>query len=158
MLPEQPQEPWFQAGLRFECQRCGACCTSHGDYAYVYLRVAEAQKIAQFLGREWAQFEAESLIHEDGYTRLKAARGACPYLGQDHRCGIYPVRPMQCRTWPFWEENLERDAWEHNVRAICPGIGRGELYPASEIVRIAAHNERWYESAEDDEPPQSPGI
>ena len=37
-------------------------------------------------------------------------------------CLIYPVRPTQCRTWPFWEENLKSpDAWRR-AAAKCPGI------------------------------------
>jgi len=52
------------------------------------------------------------------------------------RCVIYPVRPKQCRTWPFWSENLAGpNAW--NKAAIkCPGINRGKLYSLQEIERI----------------------
>ena len=35
----------------------------------------------------------------------------CVFLKEDPErgrktCSIYPVRPLQCRTWPFWPENL----------------------------------------------------
>ena len=40
-------------------------------------------------------------------------------------CGIYPVRPLQCRTWPFWPENLiNESAWKRAARG-CPGMDRG---------------------------------
>jgi len=48
-------------------------------------------------------------------------------------CSVYPVRPQQCRTWPFWKENLESpDDWEHTEQ-VCPGSGQGQLYPIEKI-------------------------
>jgi Fe-S-cluster containining protein len=40
-------------------------------------------------------------------------------------CGIYAARPMQCRTWPFWPENLKspRHWSEVKRRTPCPGMG-----------------------------------
>ena len=70
---------------------------------------------------------------------------ACPFLGADNRCHIYPVRPKQCATWPFWEENLERASWDGPVRECCPGIGSGPLHSAEEVERLAAETEAWYE-------------
>jgi Fe-S-cluster containining protein len=50
-------------------------------------------------------------------------------------CTVYPVRPKQCRTWPFWESNVETpEAWERTTQ-ICPGSGRGDLIPVEEITR-----------------------
>lgn len=40
-------------------------------------------------------------------------------------CAIYPVRPLQCRTWPFWPENMKsRAAWDRAAKG-CPGMNRG---------------------------------
>jgi uncharacterized protein len=40
-------------------------------------------------------------------------------------CSLYDVRPLQCRTWPFWAENLEhRNAWDAAGKS-CPGINTG---------------------------------
>lgn len=52
-------------------------------------------------------------------------------------CHLYEARPMQCRTWPFWPENLTtRHAWdEAKARTPCPGMGRGTLVPI-ESIRI----------------------
>jgi len=49
------------------------------------------------------------------------------------RCRIYPVRPKQCRTWPFWKLNLASpDTWNDQVHR-CPGINRGPLHEAQKI-------------------------
>ena len=50
-------------------------------------------------------------------------------------CSLYEARPSQCRTWPFWSENLQsKDAW-HRAKdeTPCPGMGKGNLIPANEI-------------------------
>jgi Fe-S-cluster containining protein len=59
-------------------------------------------------------------------------------------CAIYPVRPNQCRTWPFWSENLTNsDAWNEAARR-CPGINRGKRYSFEEIEKIRK-SKRWWE-------------
>ena len=52
--------------------------------------------------------------------------------GRKH-CSIYPVRPHQCRTWPFWPGNLaDPQSWvEAQLR--CPGINRGPIHLCDEI-------------------------
>ena len=45
---------------------------------------------------------------------------ACIFFdAQQKRCTIYPVRPRQCRTYPFWETFKSN---EEEVRNECPGI------------------------------------
>ena len=45
---------------------------------------------------------------------------ACIFFDETkERCGIYPVRPSQCRTFPFWEQFKQN---EKEVREECPGI------------------------------------
>jgi hypothetical protein len=67
----------------------------------------------------------------------------CVFL-EDGRCAIYPVRPKQCATWPFWTENLDFETWHTTVMSLCPGIGHGKLYTLSEIERIARERDSWY--------------
>ena len=66
-------------------------------------------------------------------------------LDGDGRCRVYPVRPLQCATWPFWTENLKPETWNGPVRETCPGIGQGRLYSRAEIERLAAERDRWFE-------------
>ena len=48
---------------------------------------------------------------------------------------VYPVRPLQCRTYPFWPEVLaSRQAWQREARR-CEGINRGRAVPAGRIRR-----------------------
>jgi Fe-S-cluster containining protein len=55
----------------------------------------------------------------------------------DGGCTVYPVRAKQCRTFPFWPENLETPgAWEAVVRQ-CPGAGEGRRFDLVEIRRLS---------------------
>ncbi len=62
------------------------------------------------------------------------ANGDCIFFdGNTRGCTIYPVRPVQCKTWPFWNSNLSDPlAWEETCR-VCPGSGQGDLVPLQEI-------------------------
>lgn len=149
------RKPWYHKGLRFECQRTGRCCTSHGEYAYVYLAEADVVAIAAELELPEAEFLTRYCAEEDGWTLLRMDDPRCPFLTEENGCAIYRVRPKQCATWPFWEENLDRARWEGPVRERCAGIGRGPLHSAEEIERLARETEDWYEGDAGRRPPAS---
>jgi uncharacterized protein len=108
-------EPWYKDGLRFECTRCGKCCS--GFPGFVWVNDAEMQAIAEFLGEP-----------------LGEVLGHCIFYDKEKGCTIYPVRPRQCRTWPFWESNVRTaKAWER-TQTLCPGSGKGELFTEEEIT------------------------
>jgi hypothetical protein len=137
-------KPWYHKGLRFNCTQCGNCCRNHGEYAYVYLTEGDLRAIPAYLGLSRRVFRKRYCVREGGWTVLRMDQPACPFLGEDNRCGIYPVRPKQCATWPFWEENLERATWSGSVKECCPGIDQGDLVPADEVDRIARATEEHY--------------
>lgn len=58
--------------------------------------------------------------------------GACIFLQEDH-CQIYLVRPLQCRTFPFWPENLKSSFRWKQLKSYCPGIDEGPLHPGEWI-------------------------
>jgi hypothetical protein len=140
------RKPWYYKGLQFSCTQCGNCCRNHGEYAYVYLTERELQAIPAYLGLSRKDFVARYCVKEEGsWHSLRMDAPACPFLGEDSRCAIYPVRPVQCRTWPFWEENLKRATWEGPVRACCPGIDQGQHYSREEVERLARETEECFE-------------
>ena len=62
-------------------------------------------------------------------------------------CSVYETRPMQCRTWPFWHDNIDTPAPWQAVCAECPGAEKARLYTREEIERIS-RNEAEVDSAE----------
>lgn len=89
-----------------------------------------------------------TVLTEEGYRTLRFEEQACVFL-EGNRCRIHPVKPTQCRTWPFWSELLEsEEAYETEVRAFCPGSRSGPSVPAAEIRRQAAETDRALEEDE----------
>jgi Fe-S-cluster containining protein len=138
-------KPWYASGLRFECTGCAACCKTHGEYAYVYVTRRDVAAISEHLGVAEDEFlETYCSTSSDGWIHLTMTPDDCPLLDKEGRCRVYPVRPKQCAAWPFWTENLEPAVWHGPVADCCPGVGRGRLYTAQEIRRIAKERDRWY--------------
>lgn len=130
----QTDQPWFAQGLAFECTRCGACCT--GEPGFVWVTDDELKQIAVFLGQPIAEVrDLYSRKARGKRTLREQANGDCVFYDRKKGCTIYPVRPPQCRTWPFWESNVETpEDWKRTCE-LCPGSGKGEVIPVEEISR-----------------------
>lgn len=64
------------------------------------------------------------------------ANGDCTFFDPETRgCKIYPVRPRQCRTWPFWGSNVATQTVWKKTCLECPGAGQGQLVELDEIQR-----------------------
>ena len=121
---------WYQAGLRFQCMQCGNCCS--GPPGYVWVTGDEIRAIAQFLGRtdgklDKAQLRRVALRH----SLTEKPDGDCIFLVRANDkafCAVHPVRPKQCRTWPFWDGNLKSPHGWNTAAKTCPGIGNGKHY------------------------------
>ena len=127
-------ELWYEDGLRFRCTRCGNCCT--GAPGYVWVEDGELAALAEYRGESVEQVEGLFTRRaRQGRTLREKANGDCVFYDRAAGCLVYPVRPRQCRTWPFWESNVaDPGAWRETC-AVCPGAGRGDLIPAEEILR-----------------------
>ena len=137
--PRTAPEPWYAAGLRFECTGCGYCCS--GQPGYVYVTEEEIRVLADRLKMKLQEFEARFVRELPGGEKSLVERpnGDCVFLDlYSRRCLVYEVRPRQCRSFPFWPSQLrsERD-WEKVCRT-CPGCGRGRLYSREEIEQWAS--------------------
>jgi Fe-S-cluster containining protein len=69
-----------------------------------------------------------------GYSIREHADGRCFFY--ENECTIYPVRPHQCKTFPFWFENLRSIKKWNRISKECPGIGCGSLYSKEQILEI----------------------
>jgi uncharacterized protein len=116
---------WYKKGLRFQCTGCGQCCTK--EPGYVWLSADEIHAIAAHL-----HISKEEFIRR--YTRSVFGRISllenkitfdCVFL-KDKKCQIYPVRPQQCRTFPWWKENLESPAAWKETALRCEGIDHSD--------------------------------
>ncbi len=139
---EPPGREWYADGLRFSCTQCGNCCT--GPAGTVWFTKAEGARIAETLGLDEPTFYRRYARKVDGRWSLKERPTPhghdCIMLDRDSTpgkavCSIYRSRPTQCRTWPFWPENLaSRRAWNTSKRRTpCPGMDTGDLVSVTKI-------------------------
>lgn len=133
---------WYQQGLKFSCTQCGNCCS--GEPGYVWVTREEVSKISAFLGRPDGTLDRTHLRRVGiRYSLTEKRSGDCVFLvreGGKSICSIYPVRPLQCRTWPFWDQNLASpEDWQH-AHEKCPGMNKGQSYTFVQIESIRRGN------------------
>jgi Fe-S-cluster containining protein len=128
------EKPWFEKGLRFECTQCGDCCT--GAPGFVWVNTEEIAALAQEVGMDVETFEAK-YVRKVGIRKslIEYANGDCVFFDpQARKCTVYNGRPRQCRTWPFWQSNVQsEEAWKQTCE-VCPGSGQGKLYPVEHVL------------------------
>jgi len=135
---ERSKEPWYQDGLRFTCTQCGNCCT--GDPGTVWADEEELEQIAEYLGKSTGEIRLMHVrLMGNRISLAEFANGDCTFFDpQTRKCNIYPVRPRQCRSWPFWNSNLQNAETWKETQKVCPGAGRGEFVSLEEVERRAS--------------------
>ena len=119
---------FFRDGLYFSCIRCSDCCRL--GPGHVYLSEKDVQLLAEGLQMKYTDVM-------DTYCRWVPSTGGKKQLSLREKpgfdcifwqdgCKMYNYRPLQCRTFPFWDSILcSRDVWES---LNCPGAGKGAFH------------------------------
>jgi len=122
---KEDETPWYSKGLRFKCTGCGECCTGAPGYVWVtkeeiLAMAAQLQlSIDEFSKRFVRQVGARYSLKEDPKTF------DCVFL-KNNKCTIYQARPTQCKTYPWWLQNLRSEQDWQNAAAYCEGINHPE--------------------------------
>jgi hypothetical protein len=129
------RDVWFAGGIRFQCQLCGKCC--RGEPGFVWVTADEISRMARHLELPRDEFVTTYVRREDmGFSLRERADGDCVLWSR--KCTVYPCRPSQCRTFPFWKHGLTSEEAFAAVNRGCPGVGKGRLYTCEEILAIAS--------------------
>jgi hypothetical protein len=146
---ESSEEPgkglWYKDGLSFSCSMCGNCCT--GPPGAVWFEEDEGKAMAAKLSMDYPSFLKTFARRINGKLSLRERHTRfgydCVFLDRESKpgkafCSLYETRPSQCRTWPFWSENLEsKDAWdEARQRTPCPGMDSHDSNAFVPVERI----------------------
>lgn len=106
---------FWQNGISFLCRQCSHCCRHEPGFVFLYEK--DLPVILKKLN-----INAESFIKKycrwvelsDGYEYLSLMETKsydCIFWNEG--CSIYEVRPLQCRTFPFWTNALSSlNAWD----------------------------------------------
>jgi Predicted Fe-S-cluster oxidoreductase len=128
---------FWQKGLKFTCKRCLYCCS--GEPGFVFLQEEDVKNISEYLkisGEDFLMLYTRK-VEEGGKTLISLKEKSnyrCVFLTKEG-CAIYPVRPVQCATYPFWPGVLKDEKSWNEEKSYCPGIGEGELIPPEEIEK-----------------------
>lgn len=139
--------PWYISGLHFECVQCGRCCAGPAE-GYIWVTKPEIKLITDFLKIKPEQLRQKYLKRRGFRTTIieNPVTKDCIFLkliDSRKQCLIYPVRPNQCRTWPFWPSNLtDTDSWNKTAQK-CPGINRGRCFSFEDIEKTRKQKKWW---------------
>lgn len=158
-MSRRADEPWYagpdptgetntgERGLRFACTLCGNCCT--GPPGYVLYSDAEADAMADGLGLARPEFD-RLYTHDTREGRSLTERRTefgfdCIFLDRETVpgkavCGVYEHRPAQCRSWPFWKENLRSPRYWRSAGRTCPGLNTGPLH-SPDLIRLTVEGD-----------------
>lgn len=135
----KPDSKFYAAGIQFECQGSGKCCASRGTHGFVYLTLGDRRRFAAHLKMPIGSFTRKYCEKTNGHFHLKNPQDDCAFL-HGKRCTVYEARPAQCRTWPFWPENMNAKTWTTEITTFCPGVGKGRVYSKLEIEKLLAQD------------------
>ena len=89
------------------CSTCLAkCCT--GESGYIYVNKIEIETIAKLLNIDIRVFVNEYLLKKGYKYSIKEVKyndsyECLFYDRESNGCKIYEARPLQCKTFPFWD-------------------------------------------------------
>ncbi len=114
--------PWYADGLRFQCTQCGNCCSGPGT-GFVWVDDQDIEQMAAAMDMSDAVESFRRRFIRQVGTReslVEYSDGDCIFLDpQKRNCMVYEARPIQCRTWPFWDSNLEsQDTWRKQLKTV----------------------------------------
>jgi Fe-S-cluster containining protein len=128
--------PWFADGLKFTCSQCGNCCTGAAGYVWVsdeelgwlaaFLQLTVEQTVARYCRKIGSRISLKERVTPQGQYDCIFLKEVKIRPGQVKKvCSVYEVRPLQCRTWPFWDGILSsRKNWDAAGKR-CHGINHG---------------------------------
>jgi Fe-S-cluster containining protein len=152
------KRPWYGGGLHFTCSQCGNCCTGAPGYVWIssreikrlakHLKLTTSEVLHRYCRSVGTRFSLKENRNERGeydciFLKEEKIKGAGGIVHTRRTCTVYPVRPLQCRTWPFWEGNLRTpDAWrESSMR--CHGMNNGPRVFTQEQIEALRDATDW---------------
>ncbi len=126
---------FYDDGIRFECQRCGRCCTCEG---YVFMFEKDLRRLIENEGYTREELQRSYLSTFRGYTVLRdKANNECIFWDNEIKgCKVYKNRPTQCQTYPFWNNVFKSKEAFLREKEDCPGIGKGRFFSKEEIDNL----------------------
>jgi uncharacterized protein len=106
-----------EAFERVDCLQCANCCKSYSPR----FKTPDIKRISKHLGMKEGQF-IETYLYLDSEGDYVGKSKPCAFLGADHYCSIYEVRPSDCERFPYTAEDvlLKRPQITLKNATFCP--------------------------------------
>jgi hypothetical protein len=122
--------------FHFLCTGCGECCRGEGS---IYFSTDDLRAAMHHLGISRLEFRYRYARHfqkTDSSQYVHRSEAACLFLNGEGRCDIYPVRPLQCGSYPFWHSVFESPGNFRYNKKLCEGFSDNQhSYTALQITR-----------------------
>ena len=107
--------------LEFNCLSCGLCCKEEGVVIMTDEDVIKASTLLNITSIEFIHKYLKH--HEDIGLYIEVLEDKpCVFL-KDNKCLINDSKPEQCRTFPYWEEYVDKNGnlLRRKFDRPCPG-------------------------------------
>ena len=108
-----------EAFQKIDCLKCANCCKTTGPL----LKEKDIARIAKHKRMKPGEFVSQFLqIDEDQDYVFKQM--PCTFLGEDHYCSIYDVRPKACREYPHTDRKNQQGILNLTQKnaLLCPAV------------------------------------
>lgn len=115
--------------MKYECDRCGACCQGHLIVQAEWIDVVREPRLktADPHYRERSTDAVLEMLEDEMRVVTLACGQACPFLSADKSCSIYPTRPNDCVAMQAGDEQCQQ------ARAAA---GLGHLQPSDNLPLV----------------------
>lgn len=96
-LPAYHNEAFEQV----DCLACANCCKNYSPR----FKPPDIKRIAKALKMSESALMDKYLTRDEEGDYVVITK-PCPFLGDDNFCGIYEVRPSDCRRFPYTDEDV----------------------------------------------------
>jgi len=136
---------FYAGGLKFSCLRCSSCCRN--DAGFVYLSEDDLKKLTSALNTNRKIFintycRWVSDMRGNEVLSLKEKSNYDCILWENSGCSVYSARPLQCVTFPFWDNILASEKNWEIASSGCPGINSGDTHTENDINETIKMRER----------------
>ena len=130
--------------VNFECDRCGKCCRSYGEFIKIERQLGGCDYYCRFgitrelflvhVQPEYAETISEEYEQQDRQGSDNNQK-KCIFLQKDRQgdgftCAIYPSRPLICREFQCYRMLI----YDHNGHLCGRVIGRNELRTSDNVL------------------------
>ncbi|MDH5654720.1 MAG: YkgJ family cysteine cluster protein [Spirochaetia bacterium] len=113
-----------KGAFRFECNGCGDCCRGGGNVHFSEDELHDLKEFLKLSEEQWLHLKDKLIQFKKNELFVHSSSKACIFIDRDNLCRIYPVRPLQCRSYPYWSSVFESNKELKYHQKKCPGFDR----------------------------------